>query len=197
MRAISFDVNGSERAERAQLLLRVLLAPFGLSYLVLYGLAHDLFLLPRMALQFSGRRRSTADFEWSRRLPGAFFNWMAYLLLLTDHRPMRAADVKVVYRFQASRFELIFRPFYLIMLYFNALLFAIPASAAYAIQFAHILALGRRHPQMSRVLDAFCRYAAKIKGYQDLAYDERPPLYPEELRTNREWREDLERLAAP
>lgn len=184
MKAISLRADFAPTASRPLLLARLAIAGPVALFLLTDSLFH-LLRWPSLAVSIlSERRRPFSDFERVRALVSTWADWAAFLLLLTDRWPtIHSPPVQLHYSAPARRFELLFRPFYLLMLLFNLLLFSIPALLALAFQSLSILLLGRRGRWAHALLGAYWSYLIKFKAYGHMATDERPTLFPEEIKT--------------
>ncbi len=83
----------------------------------------------------------------------------------------------VEYDEKASRLEvLIIRCLYGIVLYIILGIWGTVASIVVAIQWLHILILGRRNQGMHNFVTKFFRYYVRVEGYLLLLTDARPPI---------------------
>lgn len=83
----------------------------------------------------------------------------------------------VEYEESASRLEaLIIRCLYGIVLYIILGIWGLVASIVVAIQWLHILILGKRNQGMHNFVTKFFRYYVRVEGYMLLLTDARPPI---------------------
>ena len=80
---------------------------------------------------------------------------------------------------KASRLELIIRFIYYFVGMIILGIIGIFAYIALALQWLHILFLGKRHPALAKFVNAWLAACAQLEFYTMLATDERPPLVPE------------------
>ena len=79
---------------------------------------------------------------------------------------------------KASRLELIIRFIYGFIGAIVLGIIGIFASIAIALQWLHILILGKRHASLAKFANAWMVACTQLKFYIMLATDERPPLVP-------------------
>ena len=76
---------------------------------------------------------------------------------------------------------LLFRPFFGILLTFNALILLIPECFVWVLQWFHIMLYCRRHPRLHKLLLIYFQFVLFARAYFWLGVDERPPLFPQGL----------------
>lgn len=176
------NVHFEAGASRPLLMAKLLLFPFILVFLLLHVIA-NLIASPIFSVMFFiGHQRS----RFLSAVPSISLhqlgNWWAFSLLLSDRWPPGAADVRLSFTPLASRFEIFFRPILSMLLFFNLLIFSIPASLALGAQFLHILVFGQRRRGLYEFLAAYWEYCIEVFAYSFHGTDERPLLVPHALR---------------
>jgi hypothetical protein len=186
--SVEASVHFEEAASRPLLLVRVLLFPFIMLFIVL-NLAANLLVSPIFTAIFAlHRHRSQGLFSIPSLSMHQIGNWSALSLLLSDRWPPDAATVRISFIPLASRFELFFRPIFGVMLSFNALVFSVPASLALALQFLHILIFGHRRKGLHSFLESYWKYGMEMGAYVFHGTDERPMLLPLQMRPHNWYR---------
>ncbi len=181
MQSVTYQVDGGHLADRKAALLRPFLAPLVAIVVGLYALL-QLIIWPFSALLlFFRRERTMGDLERSRSFVSLCSNWSAYFLLLSDQWPPKAVRIRFSYSPLVSRFELLFRPFFGILLTFNALILLIPECFVWVLQWFHIMLYCRRHPRLHKLLLIYFQFVLFARAYFWLGVDERPPLFPQGL----------------
>ena len=181
MQSVTYQVDGGHLASRKAALLRPFLAVPVVIVVGLYALL-QLIIWPFSALLlFLRRERTMGDLERARSFVSMCSNWTAYLILLSDQWPPKAVRIRFSYSPLVSRFELIFRFFFGILLAFNAVIFGILEMPVWCLQWLHILFSGRRHPRLHKLLLIYFQFLLYARAYFWLGVDERPPLFPQGL----------------
>lgn len=179
MRTVQVVAEYPSRAHRLGTLIRPLLCPFVGLYLLLFSLL-PVFLWPFIYVQMlATRRRSTAWHERMRHFLNRWARGCAYLFLVSDEWDSRGVEARVAYTSVVPRFEMLFRPLYLVMAYFNFFVLAPFACALFGLQWLHILIFAKRQSKLQRLLAAYLTFFIQLKSYEYLDTDERPPLVPD------------------
>jgi hypothetical protein len=183
MHSVTFHVDGGIRASRAVLAGRLILALPLLFLMGVYGL-WQLVLWPfrALGLLLMGER-DTRAWEQSRRIVEFCANFTAFLLLLSDRLPMGAVRVRLAYSPLVSKFEMLMRPPFGFLLFFNSVCLGILAAPFWLLQFGHILLFGRRHPAFHRLLLAYLSFLIDVRAYFFFGVEDRPSLMPEHLQS--------------
>lgn len=181
MHSVTYHVDGGIRASRAALFGRLVLALPMLFIMAIYGL-FQLLLLPFRALMLLLMgERDTRAWEQSRRIVEFCANYSAFLLLLSDRLPNNAVRVRLAYSPLVSKPEMLVRPFFGLLLFFNSICLGMLAAPFWLLQFIHILLFGRRHPAFHRLLLAYLSFLIDMRAYVFLGVEDRPALLPEHL----------------
>lgn len=182
MRTVQVVADYPSSAPRMGIFIRPLFSPFILLYLAVYSLL-PLFLWPFVGIQmFFTRRRSSQRYERIAKFLDTWARYCSFLTLTTDRWDLRSVNVKISYWSVVPRFELFFRPFYLLMAFFNFFVLFPFATIIWGLQWLHILLLGKRNPKFHRLLFAYLTFFIQLKAYEQMATDERPPLFPENVK---------------
>ena len=181
MQSVTFHLDGGIHASRLALFGRLILALPLLFLTFAYGM-FQLVLLPfRAILLLLMGERDTRAWEQSRRIVEFCANVSAFLLLLSDHLPMRAVKVRLAYSPLVSKLELLFRIPFGFLLFFNMLVLGLVALPFWALEFLHILIHSKRHPDLHRILLTYLQFNIEMRAYLFLGVDERPELFPQTL----------------
>lgn len=91
---------------------------------------------------------------------------------------METIQIEVKSAEDSDRMELFIRLVYGLVAGIVIGIFQMCATFAWIIQFLHILFLGKRHPSLSKFINAVMVTTAEYNFYTWLATDERPPMIP-------------------
>ncbi len=181
MHSVTYHVDGGMQASRPMLLARVPLIPIILLMQLAFGLWQLVLWLWHLLLLLLRRERDTHAWESARRAVEFCSSQSAFLLLLSDRWPAGAVRVRLDYSPLVSRLELLIRPFFSILLFINAAVFAILFSPFWVLQFLNILVFARRHPGLQRLLLGYLGFLTDARAYALMGVEERPPLFPSNL----------------
>jgi hypothetical protein len=94
--------------------------------------------------------------------------------------PMKTVKTHMEYSENSSRAGMLIRVLYsFVLLAVFAVLYSAVLPVLWAVQAVHILALGKRHESVHRLLKTVVLYGSRANYYALLLVDERPPLIPE------------------
>jgi hypothetical protein len=181
MQSVTFHVDGGIRASRTALFGRLILALPLLFIALLYGLFQLLLWPIRALLMLLMGERDTHAWEQSRRIVETCANFAAFLLLLSDRLPNEAVRVRLAYSPLVSKFEMLIRPLFSFLLFFNSICLGILVAPFWVLQFFHNLFTGHRHHAFHRLLLVYLSFLIDLRAYFFLGVEERPALLPENL----------------
>ena len=178
MQSVTYQVDGGISASRRTAIIRPIIILPVLALLSLYKLIQLIVWPFSVLLLLIRRERAIADLLRAQSYVSLCSNWAAFFLLLSDQWPPNAVRVRLAYSPLVSRFELLFRPFFTILLGVNAVIFGIPAFVVLVMQWLYILWHGRRHPRLHKLLLIYFTFILHVNAYFWLGVDERPKLFP-------------------